>query len=268
MSAELLLLGAGLLLAGGAAGFIGGLLGVGGGIVMTPVLYEIQLRYGVDSSVAMHVAVGTSLAVIAVNSVRSVTAHARRGAVDWALLARFGHAIFWGAAAGSALAAFVDGHVLRWVFVVFCLVFAAYMAFAPLGWTIGKEVPRGASAQGAAVGIGGVSALMGIGGGTFGVTAMTLFGMPIHRAVATGAGIGILIALPATIGFVAGGWGQAELPPYSLGYVSWGAFLLLAPVSTLAAPYGAGAAHALPKRALRIAFAVFLALAGLRMAMA
>jgi uncharacterized protein len=109
---------------------------------------------------------------------------------------------------------------------------------------------------------------MGIGGGTFGVTAMTLCGVPIHRAVATGAGLGVLIAVPATLGFVFGGWCDADLPALSLGYVSWGAFLLLAPGSTLAAPYGAAAAHRLPKRALRIAFALFLTLAGGRMLLA
>lgn len=253
--------------AGLAAGFIGGLLGVGGGIVMVPVLHEILIRMDVSETSAMHLAVGTSLAVIIGNSLRSVSAHAGRGAVDFLLLRRFALAIFLGAAAGAIIAAFVSAGTLKAIFAYVCLVFAIYMAFAPFSWVVARNVPSGAPAQGIAALIGGLSAMMGIGGGTFGTTAMTLYGVPIHRAVATGAGIGVLIGLPATAAFLAAGWYAPGLPPVSAGFVWLGALIILMPAAIVSAPWGARAAHGLPQRGLRVAFAVFLAAAGLRMLM-
>lgn len=251
--------------AGLLAGLTGGMLGIGGGIVMVPVFYEILHQAGIADDVAMPMAVGTSLAVIVFNSWRSVTAHAKHGAVDWALLRRFGPAIFLGAVAGAALAAFIGGAGLKAFFGAVATLFALYIAFAPLHWVLAKAIPNTAPMHTTFGALGLTSALMGIGGGTFGVTLMTLGGVPIHRAVATGAGFGVLIGAPAALGFMALGLGASDLPPFSFGYVSWGAFLILAPTSMLAAPWGARIAHAMPVRALRVAFGLFLAASGLRM---
>lgn len=269
LTAEQISLLVGVLVAAGLlAGLTGGLLGIGGGIVMVPVFYEILDQAGVPQDAAMHVAVGTSLSVIVFNSLRSVAAHARRGAVDWTLLRGFGPAVFIGAALGAVLAAFISGAGLKGFFGVVATLFALYLAFAPLRWVLASTIPNNAPMQGTFGALGLVSALMGIGGGTFGVTLMTLGGVPIHRAVATGAGLGVLIGVPAALGFLVLGLGAPDLPPMTLGYVSWGAFLILAPTSILAAPWGARLAHALPPRALRVAFGAFLAASGLRMLLA
>lgn len=256
---------AGLCVTGLAAGIIGGMLGVGGGIVMVPIFFEVLRYAGVDVDVAMHVAVGTSLATIVFNSLRSVSAHAKRGAVEWPLLKRYGPAIFLGSAAGSVLAAFTSGHGLKAIFGVVCVTFAIYVALAPLRWVLTSEVPRHFLTHVGSVLLGGLSALMGIGGGTFGVPAMTVCGVPIHRAVATGAGLGVLIGVPAAIGFLIFGLGKEGLPPLSIGYVNWGALIILAPASIYSAPWGVKLAHGLPPRGLRIAFGFFLAASGLRM---
>jgi uncharacterized membrane protein YfcA len=248
-----------------AAGIIGGMLGVGGGIVMVPIFFEVLRYAGVDVDVAMHVAVGTSLATIVFNSLRSVSAHAKRGAVDWDLLKLGGPSVFLGAAAGSVLAAFISGHGLKAFFGIICVAFALYIALAPLKWVLASTIPRHPLTHAGGGLLGGVSALMGIGGGTFGVTAMTLCGVPIHRAVATGAGLGVLIGVPAAIGFLIFGLGKEGLPPLSLGYINWGALIILAPASIYSAPWGVKLAHGLPPRALRIAFGFFLAASGLRM---
>lgn len=259
-----LLVGA-LIVTGIAAGMIGGMLGVGGGIVMVPIFFELLRQYGIPTDVAMHSAVGTSLAVIVFNSVRSVTAHAKRGSVDVPLLRRYGPAVFAGAIIGTAIAAFVSGQGLKAFFGVVCIVFATYIAVAPIRWTLATSIPDHFLSHVIGGLLGGTSALMGIGGGTFGVTAMTLFGVPIHRAVGTGAGLGVLIGLPAALGFVLIGLGKAGLPPLSIGYVDWGALIILAPAAIISAPWGVAAAHALPPRGLRVAFGFFLAAAGLRM---
>lgn len=266
--AQLALLIGVLVTAGLLAGLTGGLLGIGGGIVMVPVFYEILHQAGVSQDAAMHVAVGTSLSVIIVNSLRSVSAHAKRGAVDWALLRTFGPAVFIGAALGAILAAFISGAGLKGFFGVVATLFALYLAFAPLRWVLWSTTPNTPPMQGTFGALGLTSALMGIGGGTFGVTLMTVCGVPIHRAVATGAGLGVLIGVPAALGFLILGLGAPDLPPLTIGYVSWGAFLILAPTSILAAPWGARLAHALPPRALRVVFGMFLAASGLRMLLA
>jgi uncharacterized protein len=113
--------------------------------------------------------------------------------------------------------------------------------------------------------IGVVSALMGIGGGTLSVPTMTLCGYPIHRAVGTASAIGFLIGVPGTIGMIVGGWGRAGLPPFSLGFVNLLGLALILPTSMLLAPWGARAAHALPVRGLRLAFALFLCATAIKM---
>ncbi len=261
---EIALLLAVLGAAGLLAGLTGGMLGIGGGIVMVPVFYEILHQAGVGQDVAMHTAVGTSLAAIVFNSWRSASAHARRGALDWTILKRYGPAVFVGAVVGAVLAAFIGGEGLKAFFGVIATLFAVYIAFAPQRWVLAPEIPDSPLSHVCAA-LGTVSALMGIGGGTFGVTAMTLCGVAIHRAVATGSGLGVLIGAPAALGFLLLGLGRPDLPPMSIGYVSWGALLILAPASIIAAPWGARIAHALPVRALRVIFGLFLAASGLRM---
>jgi uncharacterized membrane protein YfcA len=166
---------------------------------------------------------------------------------------------------GAAAAAFVGGDALRAVFGCVALAVAAIMLLRPE-----PQVAR----AGAAVtpgpriwpaGIGFVSALMGIGGGTLSVPALSRRGLPIHRAVGTSSWLGLWIALPAAAGFAWLGLGRAGLPPWSLGFVSLPGLAVLVPASVLAAPVGARIAHGLSRRALRAAFGVFLLLVGLRM---
>lgn len=254
-----------LIVAGAFAGFIAGLLGVGGGIIVVPALFFILGTLGVAEAVRMHVAVGTSLATIIVTSLISARSHAARGAVDMALLRQWTPGIILGSTAGSGLALLMDGRSLTGLFASIALAMAVQMAFGNPDWRVSDEPPRGLAAQAIAAMIGGISALMGIGGGAMSILALALYGYPIRRAVGTAAAIGSLLAVPGTIGFILGGWGEPELPPFSLGYVNLLAALLILPTSMLFAPLGAKAAHALPMRALKLAFAIFLAATAIRM---
>jgi uncharacterized membrane protein YfcA len=230
-----------------------------------PVLYHVFTALGIDEAVRMHLAVGTSLATIIPTSIRSLRAHAKRGAVDFALLKRWAPAMFLGTLAGTFLAGQMSGPALTAIFASLVLIVAANLAFGREEWRLGRQLPTGAPAYALSGAIGGVSALMGIGGGTFGVTAMTLYGYPIHRAVATSAGLGIIISIPGAIGFILNGWGHVGLPPGSLGYVNLIGFALLTPTTVLMAPVGARLAHAMPKRWLARAFALFLVLTATKM---
>lgn len=265
MSSELLLFAVALAGAGLFAGFVGGLFGIGGGAVIVPALYYVFTAIGVDESVRMHVAIGTSLSTIISTSWRSLAAHTKAGAVDYDVLKSWGPWISLGAVIGAIAAGLADTDALLLVFGAGLLLVSAQMAFASPDWRLFSDMPRGAARAGAASGIGLLSALMGIGGGAFGVTVMTLCGKPIHRAVATASGFGAAIALPAALGYVVAGWGREELPPWSLGFVSLPGFVLVALLTALTAPIGARLAHRLPQRTLKRAFAVLLALVALNM---
>jgi uncharacterized membrane protein YfcA len=255
----------GLLLAGLVAGTLAGLLGIGGGIIIVPVLFHIFTALGIDESVQMHLAVGTSLATIIPTSMRSLSAHAKRGAVDFDLLKRWALWIFLGVLSGSALAAYSPGRVLTAIFASFALVIAFHMAFGKSDWRLGETLPTRKIQSGFAYVLGNLSTMMGIGGGTFGVPFMTLYGVPIHRAVATASGFGLIISVPGALSFITSGWGKEVLPSLSVGHVNLIGLALIAPMTILAAPIGVRIAHALPRKRLTQAFAFFLGITSIRM---
>lgn len=256
-----------LIVTGLFAGTLAGLLGVGGGIVIVPVLYYLFDFLNVDPAVRMHLAVGTSLATIVPTSVRSVLAHRARGSVDMGLLRRWSLPMLAGVLVGTALATQAPAAVLTSIFASVAFVVAFQMAFATGRWRLAEDLPRGPASLGIPAGIGGVSAMMGIGGGTLSVPTLTLFNFPIHRAVGTAAGFGLVIGIPGAIGFVVSGIGAEGLAPFpwTLGYVSLPGFVLIVPATVLAAPWGAKLAHWLSQKALRRAFALFLFVTALRM---
>jgi uncharacterized membrane protein YfcA len=262
---ELLLFAGGLMLAGLGGGVIAGLLGVGGGIVIVPVLYHIFTALGLDESVRMPLAVGTSLATIIPASIRSNVSHQKRGAVDFAVLRSWLPPVVGGVILGSIVARIIGAHGLTIVFATLALVVAVYMAVGREDWRLGEKLPDGAGRIGIAGAIGFFSTLMGIGGGTFGVPTMTLFGMPIHKAVGTSSGLGLMIGIPGTIGFILSGLHAPLRPPFSLGYVSLLGLALITPATWISVPWGAELAHRLSRKALMRAFAIFLALTSLKM---
>jgi uncharacterized protein len=265
MSPDLVWFFAALIAAGLVAGFVGGLFGVGGGVVVVPALYLLFTAFGVDEAVRMHLAVGTSLSTIIATSWRSLATHAKAGAVDVDILKTWGLWISLGAILGAALAGFMNTTLLIAVFGFGLLLVAAQMGLGNARWRLFEEMPRGALRGAIATSIGLLSALMGIGGGAFGVTVMTFSGTAIHRAVATASGFGAAIALPATLGYVLTGWGRDGLPFGSLGFVNAPGFLVLAALTMLTAPIGARLAHRLDQNVLKRAFAVFLAITALNM---
>jgi uncharacterized protein len=252
------------LVTGVAAGVIAGLLGVGGGIIIVPALAFLLAGGDVAAERLMHVAVGTSLACIVVTSISSLLAHHRRGAVDWAIFRRLGPGIAFGAVVGAFIAADLHSETLAAVFAIFLLIVAARMVLAGQP-PAGRSLPRDPALSAWGVGIGTMSALVGIGGGTMTVPLLAWSNVPLHRAVGTSAACGLPIAVAGAAAFVYTGWGLAGLPPGSTGHIYWPAFLAVAPVAVATAPLGARLAHSLPVKPLRIAFAVFMVAVALRM---
>ena len=256
---------AALLGAGAAGGLLAGLLGVGGGIVIVPALDLALTLAGVEPAVALHVAVATSMATIVPTSISSSRSHARRGAIDGVVVRRWSLPIVVGAFAGSLFASSVDARVLSGVFGVVALLAALKMVLPLDGVVLRQGLPGGLGGAGIPAAIGAISAMMGIGGGTLTVPAMTLCGEPVHKAVGTAALLGLWISVPATLGFLLGDTRGELLPPLTVGYVSLAGFAIIAPVAWLVAPLGARLAHSLDRRKLSAAFGVFLLVVAGRM---
>lgn len=261
----LLELAAALVATGLVAGIIAGLLGVGGGIVIVPVLFTSLAVVGVPEAARMHVAVGTSLATVLVTSVVSARAHHRRGSLDFALLKAWGPWIFVGVIAGTWLAGVVRGETLTLVFATVALGVAAYMGLTRPDVRFRNAPPRGVVRAGTGGVMGAISAMMGIGGGTLAVPFFSACGVSVHRAVGTAAAIGFVIALPGTTGFVIAGWNDEALPNLSAGFVNLLGLVLIAPATTLTAPWGVRIAHRLSPLGLRRAFAAFLLISSVRL---
>jgi len=256
---ELALLVAALVAAGLVAGFLAGLLGIGGGGVLVPVLYEVYGVLGVDSAVRMHMALGTTIAIILPTALKSFAGHRAKGAVDIDLLKRVAPFVVAGVVAGVLIAKVASGASLKWVWAIAAGFVALKMALGREDWRLGDHLPPRPWPEIAATAIGLLSTLMSIGGATFTVPLLTLYGFAILPAVATASGVGPMIALPGVIGYAWAGWGAEDLPPFSLGYVNVLGLAIIAPVSVFAAPFGVRLAHDIPRRKLELAFAAFLA---------
>ena len=250
---------------GSVTGFAAGLLGVGGGIVIVPGLFFIFKYLGLAPQEFMHVFVGTSLAVIVPTGFASARAHWKRGAVDLALVKNIGIGIVFGVAIGTGLADFLSGAAMNIIFASVIMCLAVLMAAEPKRFEIYHKIPPQPWSAGAGFFIGAVSTLVGIGGATLSVPFMSLCRVPIHKAIGSAAALGLVIALPASIGFIIIGWGEAGLPPYSFGYVNILIWTLIAPMSVFFAPIGAAVSHKIPVNALRKLFAVFIVVVAIKM---
>ncbi|RKE72728.1 putative membrane protein YfcA [Pseudorhodoplanes sinuspersici] len=262
---ELTLLAMAIVIGGVLTGLLAGLFGVGGGAIIVPVLYEIFRVMGVADDIRMQLCVGTSLAIIIPTSIRSFAAHRSRGNLPIDILKTWIVPIIVGVVIGGFLAATAPSSLFKSAFVVMAFMLSAKFLFPTSKWRLGNALPGLPLMWLYGIFIGFYSALMGVGGGAVATVIMTLYGQPIHAAVGISAGIGVIISLVGTVGFIIAGLPHQDLmPPLSLGYVSLIGFALMSPVSAFVAPYGATIAHRLSRRKLEIAFGVFLLLVGMR----
>jgi uncharacterized membrane protein YfcA len=260
---DLAILVVGLAGAGAFTGVLAGVFGVGGGAVIVPVLYELFRIIGVDEVTRMPLAVGTSLAIIIPTSISSFRAHKKRGTVDMDVLRAWAVPVVLGTLAGALAARWAPTATFKIVFVLVAGVNAARL-IGNLNWRLGDDLPKGPLMRVYGFVTGVLSALMGIGGGQISTMLMTFHNRPIHQAVSTSAGMGVLISIPGALGYMAAGFDKPGLPVLSIGYVSFLGLLLFAPISIWTAPLGVRLAHALSKRTLEIAFGCFLLLVSAR----
>ncbi|MGM4920735.1 TSUP family transporter [Tardiphaga sp. 813_E8_N1_3] len=273
---EIVELAALLIAVGALAGFLAGVFGIGGGAILVPVFYECFRIAGVPLEVRMPLCIGTSLAIIIPTSIRSFRAHMARGAVDMEILRKWWWPILIGVVIGSVTARYAPERLFKIVFVAVAWSAAARLLLARDGWKLGDDLPDGPLMKIYGFFVGLLSTLMGIGGGLFSNLLMTFYGRPIHQAVATSSALAVLISIPGAIGYIYAGWpAAARFPdvaalqlPFAVGYVSLIGALLVMPTSLLVAPLGVKAAHAMSKRALEMAFGIYLFIVGSRFVIA
>ncbi|WP_078121261.1 sulfite exporter TauE/SafE family protein [Thiosocius teredinicola] len=253
-----------LLGAGAVAGTLAGLLGIGGGVIIVPIVTLLFERQGIPANLAIKMAVGTSLATIVVTAISSIYTHHRKGAVDWGLFKIMGPSVFVGSLVGAWLADLIPGEIMYIAFVVFLFAVSVQMAMSRVA--AHRPLPSTPGLASVSTFVGISSALMGIGGGAMHVPFLSYCGIPVKRAIATAAAVGLPLSASATAGFIIGGLDEQGMPAGSLGYVNLPVFGGVVGASLLFAPLGATLAHKLPDLLLRRLFSVFLFLLATRMA--
>jgi len=246
-----------LLVTGAFAGILAGLLGIGGGVVIVPVLVFIFQYQGIDPSIIMHTAIGTSLATIIFTSISSIRAHQAHGAILWPTFRKMTPGIILGALIGAAVADSLPSDTLKLVFSPFLMVVAVQLALNKQPKPH-RKLPQKIGLLSASTTIGALSSLLGIGGGSLNVPFMSWCNIEVRKAVATSAAIGLPIAIAGTLGFIVSGWNSELMPDWSIGYINLSAALSIVAASALTAPYGAKLAHKIPVVLLKRIFAVLL----------
>ncbi len=256
---------------GAIAGVLAGLLGVGGGLVIVPMLVFCFTRLGLPgvhhgppSGVHHASGLGTSMASIMFTSVSSFWSHHRRGAVAWDAVRRIVPGILAGTFCGTFVASSLPANWLKGFFAVF-LAYVAVQMLRDQKPKPSRELPGLWGMSGVGAGIGLVSSLVGIGGGTLSVPFLIWCNLPGHRAIGTSAAIGFPIAVGGALGYLVNGWHDASLPPYAVGYIYGPALACIVAASVLTAPLGVRLAHRLPVARLKRVFAVLLIVVGVRM---
>lgn len=253
------------LLLGAFVGFMAGLLGIGGGGIMVPVLTALFLSQGFPLDTVLHVALGTTMAAIIMTSLSSLRAHHKKEAVRWEIV----KAMAPGIIIGTFLSTFLVASLSTRFLALFFSLFMAYIAFQLFIDKQAKPSRRLASRSGlllAGTGIGGISALVSIGGGSLTVPFLCWQNIPLKKAIGTSAAIGLPLSIAGTLGYLINGWGSTELE-YTLGFIYLPAVLLISTTSFIMAPYGAKLAHKLPTPILKKAFAILLIILSIKMLM-
>jgi uncharacterized membrane protein YfcA len=250
---------------GAFAGVFAGMLGIGGGLVLVPALalmFAAQALF--PAGEILHLALGTSMASIIFTAIASIRTHHRHGAIRWDLVKTITPGILLGTGLGTLVAANVPTRPLAVFFTFFVCIVAVQMALN-LKPKSTRELPGPLGVAGVGLGIGVLSSLVAIGGGSLTVPFLTWCNVRIQQAIGTSAAVGLPIAIGGTLGYVFNGWGKAGLPAGSLGYVYLPALAILVAATMVTAPFGARLAHRLPVATLKRIFAGLLILLAAKM---
>ncbi|WP_321276881.1 sulfite exporter TauE/SafE family protein [Thiomicrorhabdus indica] len=252
-----------LIAAGIVAGLLAGLLGVGGGIVLVPVLYFIFQNFGMDAESAMKLATGTSLAAIVPTSMSSIRSHYKKGNIHLSLIKSWALWIVFGVIVGASILSNYQSDLFIMMFALIAGWVSYRMFFNPK--TVSGKLPSNMIQKSTASVIGGLSVMVGIGGGTLGVPILSKFGFKAHHAVGTSAVFGLIIALPGALIMLFTSNIPAGSPVGSFGSIHLLSLVLIVPLTVFFAPIGVKIGQNLNPNTLKKVFAVVLFITSIRM---
>ena len=252
-----------LIVTGMISGFLAGLLGVGGGIVIVPILAFLLETSGIHTTTPMHIAVGSSLAIIVPTSLISARAHMQLGNVDISVIRRLGPFVFLGALGGAIAADNLDNASLKALFGMLAVLIGVSFLVRVIVLRDGLPALAGRSILGGSIGL--ISSLVGIGGGSLTVPTLVSCGWTMRRAVGSSALMGLVIAIPGMASFMIVGLGAASDLPLSTGYIWWPAVIVIAAAAYSTTKLGAIFSSKIDQALLRRVFGVFLMIVGARL---
>ena len=237
-------------------GFVAGLFGIGGGLITVPFLYYIFGSLGIDPRYLMHLAVGTSFAIIIPTSIVSVLTHHKFKAVDFNIVKSYGIYVVLGVIIGTIFAASLKTKSLVLFFTIIIFLLSFYLLLlkekdVEIKIKLHLKVVLGLL-------VGFISAPMGIGGAVMNVPILKFFGYSINKAIGSAAAIGFLIAIFGAIGFLITGTYLKTNLPLSIGFLNIPAFLIFIPITTFMARIGARTVHKIDKNKITKLFGLFL----------
>ena len=254
-----------LSIAASVAGFMAGLLGVGGGIIIVPALYYAFTVLDFDIATRMHISVGTSLAIILPTSIISAKTHMEHKAVDIKLVKSFGIFIILGVIGGTFLAVNLRTSDFILFFSIMAFIVGLFFIFFRDKFLENPKKIKDSIKNISGIGVGFISVLLGIGGGSLMVPFMRTFGYDIRRSIGTASAIGILIAISGTLTMMTGGEIINNVnTPYTIGYINLFGFIVFVPVTMLMARIGAKAVYKIDKKLLSKIFGTFLVFVSIR----
>ncbi len=249
---------------GAMVGLLAGLFGIGGGGIMVPVLTMLFIAQGFPPEHIVHMALATSMAAIVPTALASLLAHHRHQAVHWPVVARMTPGILLGTFAATFLASLIPATPLAIFFSIF-MAFVSLQLFLDRKPKPSRQLPGLPGMTLAGMSIGGLSALVAIGGGSLTVPFLAWCNVAVRAAIGTSAAVGLPVALAGALGYLINGWQTTGLPPFTLGFIYWPAVIVIASLSLVSAPLGARLAHRLPVRLLKRLFAILSLLLALQM---
>ena len=254
-----------LAISAAVAGFMAGLLGVGGGIIMVPALYYAFTVLDFELVTRMHLAVGTSLAIIIPTSIISTKTHMEYDAVDFKMVKSFGIFILLGVIAGTFLAVNLKTPTLVLFFSIFAFMVGLFFIFLREKLVENPKTISDIVKNISGIVIGFISIPLGIGGGSLMVPFMRTFGYDIRKSIGTAAAVGFLIAISGTITMIIGGKIINNInTPFSVGYINLLGFAVFVPVTMIMARLGAKAVYKINKKLLSKIFGTFLLIVSVR----
>ena len=255
------------LIAGGVGAILQGMIGIGTGIIIIPLLTFLLPNYGIPQSIAVHMALATSLAAIVLNSLSALISHHKRGNVQWALFKKIIIFSLFGSFAGAFLASFISGYYLERIFGVFMISLASYMFLKKSAIDQSNIIPspslRTIITGGFSIGF--VGSVIGTGGGALMIPFLHTLKVKMRHAIGTTTLICLPVAAIGAITYIFTGLSKVPLSVPSLGYLYWPALLAISASGTICAPLGARLASVLPANILKNLFAACMVLVGLKM---